>query len=301
MRTFYHAQPRDTVSLSSSIGHLTRALLPCLVIFAAVGASAADDYKEATDIEHVGNSWREGDPIPSKLLEYRESWDGSCFPNPRGTETLFGSITNYALLWRIVLLPSADLRVFTNAVNHALIVGGPNRFFKDLADALKKQPQLQKTARIKMLEKQSRVRHIVVDSLYISLADMVPTAARTTLDGISRELREGKPWHEVYWNFMEKYETSYEDKTSDGTIIKGNRSKIGNLGDFVLPVNRNPMFSFREDWMPRSHLKKLLAANEGEILVLFDIEDLSRFPDLAASQTGERYVLHRVREVYGGR
>lgn len=276
------------------------ALLSGLAIFGLVRASAADDYNEAKDLERVSNSWKVGEPIPSKLLDYRTSSDGSCFPIPRGTEMLFGSITNYALLWQIVLLPDSDRRVFTNAVTDAVIVGGPNRFFHDLSDTLKKQPELQKAARIKMLEKQSRVRHIVVDSLYITFADMTPTDARTTLNEISRELQDGKPWHDVYWKFMEKYEAPYEDKTSDGMNFKGNRSKIGNLGDFVLPANKHPMFSFREDWMPKSHIKKLFAAKAGDILILFDKEDLSRFPQLAKSETGERYVLYCVRETYSG-
>lgn len=278
------------------------AILPCLAFFGVVGASAADDYKEAASLERAGNSWEGGEPIPPGLLDFHKSWDtGSCFPNPRGTKMLFGSITNYALLWKIVLLPDTDLRIFTNAVNQAVVVGGPNKFFHDLAAAIKEQPRLQKNGRTKMLVKQSRVKHIVIDSLYIPFANMAPTAAWTTLDAISSELQEGKPWHDVYWKFMERYETPYEDKISDGTIIKGNRSKIGNLGDFVLPANRHPMFSFREDWMPKSHLKKLFAAKAGDILILFDKEDLSQFPDLAESETGERYVLHQVREVYSGR
>src|SRR6266566_243547 len=121
------------------------ALLSGLALFGVVFiASAADNYKEAAELERVGDSWKEGEPIPLKLLDYRTSSDGSCFPNPRGTEMLFGSITNYPLLWHIVLLPNTDLGVFTNAVIDAIIVGGPNRFFHDLANTVKKQRELQK-------------------------------------------------------------------------------------------------------------------------------------------------------------
>lgn len=277
-------------------------LLWSLVVFGTVlSVSATDDYKEAAQLEQTGNSWKAGEPVPAKLLEYHTSRDDSCFPNPRGTEMLFGAITNYSLLREIAFLPQIDSRVFTNSVNQAVVVAGPNRFFLDLAAALKQRPELEKQDRIKMLKKQSKVRQIVVDSLYISFADMPPDSARKVLDEISLELREGKPWHDVYWKFMEKYECPYEDKLSDGTIIKGNRSKIGNLGDFVLPANRNALFSYREDWMPKNHLKKLFAAKAGDILILFDKEDLSRFPELSEKQTGERYVLHRVREVYSGK
>jgi len=256
----------------------------------AFGAPPSDDYKEGAEIARAGNAWREGEPIPSKLLDYRTSWDGSCFPSWRGTEMLFGSITNYALLWQIGLLPHTDLRIFTNAVNRALLVAGPNGFFRDLANAVRKQPELQGAGRIRILEKQSKVRHIVVDSIYIKFADLAPDAALKALNDLSRELQEGKPWHDVYWKSLEQYQ-------SDGKTGVG----ICNLGDFVLPANGDPMFSFREHWMPKSHLKKLLAAKAGDTLILFDKEDLSSFPDLFKSETGERYVLHRVREVYSGR
>ena len=35
-------------------------------------------------------------------------------------------------------------------------------------------------------------------------------------------------------------------------------------------------------------------------MILFDKEDLSRVAGIPGNDTGERYVLHRVREVYGG-
>jgi hypothetical protein len=100
---------------------------------------------------------------------------------------------------------------------------------------------------------------------------------------------------------MERYEYPYEDRLSDGTIIRGKRSKIGNLGDFVLPANGSPLVSFMTDWMPKAHIRKLFEATAGDILILFDKEDLSSFPDLKDKETGERYVLHRVREVYDGK
>jgi hypothetical protein len=274
----------------------------CVVALGTVlDGFAADSFTEAVELERTGNTWKKGQKIPAKLLDYHTSNDGSCFPNPRGTDVLFGTITNYPLLWEIALLPQVDSRVFSNSVNQALIVAGPTRFFSDLATTLKERPQLEKRERIATLKKQSRVRQIVVDSLYISFADMPPEAARKVLDEISLELRQGKPWHDVYWQFMQRHEYPYEEKLRDGTVIKGNRTKIGNLGDFFLPENGNTLFSYREDWLPKNHCKKLFAASAGEILILFDKEDLSRFPELSASQTGERYVLYQVREVYSGK
>ena len=109
----------------------------------------------------------------------------------------------------IAFLPGIDSRGFSNSVNNAVVVAGPNRFFRDLAAALKQHPELEKWEKIRMLKKQSKVRHIVVDSLYITFADMAPDSARKVLNEMSLELREGKAWHDVYWKFLEKYEYTY--------------------------------------------------------------------------------------------
>jgi hypothetical protein len=287
----------------SETKHESNAVLAmCMVTMGTVlDGFAADSFTEAAELVRAGNTWKMGEKIPAKLLKYHTSYDGSCFPNPRGTDMLFGAISNYALLWEIALLPEVDSRVFSNSVNRALIITGPTRFFSDLATMLKERPQLEKQERIATLKRQSRVRQIVVDSLYISSADMPPEAGRKILDEISLELRQGKPWHDVYWQFMERHEYPYEEKLSDGTVIKGNRTRIGNLGDFFLPENGNTLFSYREEWFPKKHRKQLFAANAGEILILFDKENLSPFPELSAKQTGERYVLYQVREVYFGK
>jgi hypothetical protein len=277
-----------------------RIMFALVVLSTALSCSAAADYQEASELGRAGNAWKPGDPIPAKLLEYRTSRDDSCFPSPRGTEMLFQAITNYLLLREIAFLPKIDARVFSNAVINAVTLVGPTRFFTDLTVMLKEKPALEKQDRFKMLAKQSKVKHVVVDSLYITFADMAPDSARKVLNEIKDELQSGKPWHDVYWKFMETYECPYEEKFSDGTVIKGKRSKIGNLGDFVLPANGNPLFSYREDWMPKGHVKTLFGANVRDILILFDKEDLTRFQGLSAKETGERYVLYQVREIYGG-
>src|SRR5579859_6704077 len=260
---------------------------------------AADAHDAETGLVRTSNAWKENEPVPTELLKYRTSWiKGNCFPDPEGTEVVFGGITNYLLLKKIVFLPKIDFRVFSNAVNRAILVGGPNSFFRDLTATLKDRPEFERQDRIKLLKKQSKERHMIVDSLYISFADMPSDSARKVLDEISVDLRAGKPWHDVYWRFMEKYESPNEDKL--GAIIPGTRSKIGNLGDFLLTANHNALFLYREDWLPKQHFEKILTSNTGDIVILYDKEDLSRFPDLAETQSGERYVLYHVREVFDG-
>jgi hypothetical protein len=277
-------------------------VLGFVLVCTRLSCCADDNYAAASGLEGASNAWKPGEPIPAKPLDYRASWhEDSCFPDPGGTEMVIGGITNYQLLCEIVFLPQIDSRVFSNAVNHVVALVGPTRFFTDVTARLNGVPGLEQQERFKTLKKQSKLKHVVVDSLYITFADMAPESARKVLGEIEVELRSGKPWHDVYWKFMERYEYPYEDKLSDGTIIRGERTKIGNLGDFVLPANRSPLVSFRADWMPKAHVRKVFAAKAGDILILFDKEDLSRFPDLKDKETGERYVLHRVREVYSGR
>jgi|GraSoiStandDraft_4_1057263.scaffolds.fasta_scaffold274007_2 hypothetical protein len=274
-----------------------------LLIGISLGRGAiADSYSFASELERAGNSWQQGEPIPPQLLAYRPSYEKySCFPNPDGTEMIFQGITNFALLREVMFLPHIDARVFSNAVNSALHAEGPTRFFQAVQANLDQKPQLGRGARIKALTKQSKVKHIVVDSLYITFADMPPADAGKVLEDIRSELQNGKKWHDVYWKFMEQYEFPYEQKLTDGTVIKGKRTRVGNLGDFILAANNNPLFTYREEWMPKAHVKRLFAANVGDVLILWDKEDLSRFPDLKGKETGERQVLYQVREVYRGK
>jgi hypothetical protein len=129
---------------------------------------------------------------------------------------------------------------------------------------------------------------------------MAPDAAKKVLNQIAAELRTGKAWHSVYQKFADTYEYPWQETQSDGTIAKGTRTKLGNLGDFVLPANGNPLFSSRASWMPKGHLKKLFQAKAGDILILFDKEDMSIHGDLSQKETGKRLVLHKIREVYNG-
>lgn len=72
---------REFQSMKSLLGFV----LGFFVFGNVLNGFAADDYKEAAEVERAGNSWKAGEPVPVKLLEYHTSWDDSCFPNPRGT------------------------------------------------------------------------------------------------------------------------------------------------------------------------------------------------------------------------
>jgi hypothetical protein len=279
---------------------MKRALVPVTVLL-VVGSVCADEYRDSEVLGQRANAWTTGEAVPTGLLVYRNSYkEGSCFPDPAGTASIFYAITNYSLLKEIIFQPGLDPRIFTNAINEALVVVGPGRFFQDALDKFESRPELLKTKRFQDLKAQARVKHVVVDSLYITYADMPPEKIKETLGAIRQELNGGTPWDKVYKSWSDKMEYPYEEKLSDGTTLKGTRTKVGNLGDFILPKNRNKLFSYREEWMPKEHLSKLFSGRTGEVLILFDKEDLSRFAGLAEKETGERYVLYRIREIWSG-
>jgi hypothetical protein len=205
------------------------------------------------------------------------------------------------LLKEITFKTNIDNRIFTNAVNQALVIAGPSRFFQDVINAVKAKPDFLHVKRIKDLQAQSQVKHVAVDSLYISYADMPEKEIKQTLASIENELRHGGSWAEVYKKWSEKLEYPWLEKLDDGKVLKGTRTKLGNLGDFVIPQNNNKLFWYRENWMPKAHIGPLFSVKQGDVLVLFDKEDLSSFPTLAEKETGERLVLYQVRKVWPAR
>ena len=250
----------------------------------------------------AANQWKNGEPIPATLLDYNPSWrDGSCFPWPDGTEVLFEGITNYAFFTAVLERPSTDPGILTNAVEKALRLAGPTRFFTDALETLRRRPELALKAQgMAWIQAQAAVKHIVVDSMYISYARMDKESAAKTLKQIRRDLLDGTNWDCALRSWSAKLEYKEDEPLLDGGKVTLTLSQIGNLGNFILPKNEDPLFSFREDLMPREHKPKLLVAQPRDILILFDKEDLSPYPTLVSKETGERLVLHRIRELWKG-
>jgi hypothetical protein len=267
-----------------------RAGISLLLILICCGCGREAIVREEDYVEREiqqANSWSDAEPLPKVLLTYSNSHiEGSCFPSPSGTEFIVYNITNYALLKRVALETNLDSRIFTNVVNRALVLAGPNRFFADL--------KTEKTVPASLSE-QMGVKHVVVDSLYITLSDMPAEEAKRVLEEAKKKIEEGTPFQAVYQTYRERF-GYVEEEDIEGKIVKMNLTKIGNLGDFVLPENGNALFSYRESWMPITHVESLMNAKAGEARIDFDKEDLSNYPTVKG--TGERYVLHHVREVY---
>jgi hypothetical protein len=265
------------------------ALLLLILVCSGCGRDAVVREEDPVEQEiQQANSWLQGQPLPKVLLTYSSSYsEGSCFPSPSGTESIVYSVTNYALLKRVALEPNIDPRIFSNVVNRALVLAGPNRFFGDL-----------KTERSvpALLSEQMGMKHVVVDSFYINFRYMPGEEAKRVLEEAKKEIEDGTTFETVYRKYSERYSYVKELHLADGKIGKQNFTKIGSLGYIVLPENGNTLFSYFESNMPKAHIESVFNAKEGEVRIHFDNQDLSDYPSLKG--TGERYVLHHVREVY---
>jgi hypothetical protein len=272
-------------------GFVKAAVSLMVLMLACYGCSRDAVVREEDPVEREvqqANSWSDGEPLPKVLLTYSNSRsEGSCFPSPSGTESIVHNITNYALLKRVALETNIDSRIFSNVVNRALVLAGPTRFFGDLKS--------EKNVPVALSE-QAGVKHVVVDSFYINFKDMPGEEAKRVLEEAKKEIEDGAAFETVYRKYCERSSYVKELHLADGKIAKQSLTKIGNLGDFVLPENGNALFSYRESWMPKAHLESVFNAKQGEVRIDFDREDLSNYPDVEG--TGERYVLHFVREVY---
>jgi hypothetical protein len=254
-------------------------LLFLILICAGCGRDAVVRDGNAVELEvQKANSWVEGESISDRLLIYSNSYsEASCFPSPGGTDSLVWSITNYALLKRIALIPNIDLRIFSNVVSRVLVLAGPKRFFNDM----------ETEANVPLLiSEQASVKHVVVDSFYINFRDMPAEEANRVLEEAKKEIEGGTPFQTVFQSYTERFGYDKTLHLPDGKIAKQSLTKIGNLGDFVLPENYNTLFSYRESWMPDAHRELVLISKEGEVRIDVDKDQ------------GGRSVLHYIREVY---
>ncbi len=268
-----------------------------MIVFAILLATAtaipatAGDAAGPSSAREIARVWHPGQPIPQGLREHRTSL--GCFPDPEDSSLLIADLENVPLLLALVLDPQSDALVHEDALARALALVGPNRFFAAIAPQLATvSPRLSEWAA--ELRTRMQRRHVVVDGLFVDFEDMPREAAQGLFDRIEAELRHGTPWPAVY----QKYSALYEDSTG--------RTKVGNLGDFVLFPDPGLSIVFNmtrydgyvsAEGTPRprrlshfaqvhsSHIPVLLRAQQGAVV---------RRPNPSL----RCYVLYRVREVY---
>ena len=146
--------------MSKSVITFYYALTFSVFVFVALAAFACTAGAADVPLVKSSNEWKFGDPIPAELLvlrEFQESWS-----TPTDTVPVFESITNYVLLQNVVFLP-CDERIFACAVERALLLVGPNRFFGDARQRYSLRPGLLSQTRHQALNARSKLPHVVVD------------------------------------------------------------------------------------------------------------------------------------------
>src|SRR5580658_2242881 len=181
---------------------------------------ADDDWARAAKTLEVAKSWHAGDPLPLELRQFRRS--PSDLPDPYDSYNLIQSLQNLELLAALALDLTADWECRQDAVTQGLNIGGPTRFFALLRPRLVAASSDERPGYAELFTRMSRP-HVVVDALDISYADMAAPEALAVTTRITRDLKRGQAWNTVYTQYSKEF--GYRT---------GNRTKIGNLGHFVL-------------------------------------------------------------------
>jgi hypothetical protein len=272
--------------------------LCCLLIAAALinSAWAVDDpWARAPLVLREAVAWHTGDAIPLEFRQFRES--AGDMPEPMDSEILISQLTNLALLAALATDVSADPKCREDAFAQGMYVGGPTQFFGLVERDLKSIKGRGDDWRAEIHRRISQP-HVVVDALFVSDKDLSTQETKRTLDRVEGDLRVGTPWQTVY----EKYADEFRD--SDG-----HRTKIGNLGHFVV---------FQDSQLGRGHfidIDKLVISWQGEELPrrLWRLRflDASHVVSITHATTGDIFrlhsavyhqtVLYQVQEVYSGR
>jgi len=78
---------------------------------------------------------------------------------------MFEELTNSPLLLEPVLSPSTDRQIWKLAVERALGLVGPNRFFRSIMDSFDSRSRLLAQRRLRQLRKRAKLRHVIVDGI----------------------------------------------------------------------------------------------------------------------------------------
>lgn len=261
------------------------------ILLALAISSGEDPWARAERILSAARVWKVGDVIPQDLEEYRPFRHTGI---PDDTAFLLSEITNLPLLTALVLRPGIEIAVSEEALARVFEVVGPTEAFRLIKAAW---PTIsQQTSWLKELSERQAKKHVVVDGMSVDDADMSDQQRQQLFDRVERDLRSGETWSSVYRRYS--HEFGYD---------KGPRTKVGNLGAFVvfddprvlkhqrIKIHKGA-FAFkgvtlygvlgRIAMLPLSAVLKILAARQGDILRIRDA-------DL------EQWDLFCVREVYG--
>lgn len=231
-----------------------------LALLSCTSVDPADAARERTLAE--ARAWTPGKPLPAALVRLESG--------PYPTPGLYEGVENYPLLLGLVLAPETDGRVLDFAVEKALLVAGPSRFFTDLAARYADRPELLLQDRHRFLDRRMGLLHVRVNVAYVSDEDLPPRKQEEVGLKMVGALEEGTSWEEVL-------------RSPSTWGAPG----VGDLGTFVLSPSKRNARPFSDVAIAAEHRDLLLTLPRRGSLVRRD-------------EAGRRTLVCWVRDSYAG-
>ena len=226
------------------------------------------------------NAWQSGQPIPGELLRYRDSGavsTGLVIADPildsRDSFLVFYGITNYALL-HAVLFTTHDPRIFDLADHQAMVIGGPRRFYADLAAEMQRRPALASQPRFLKLCARAHSRQMILGMLTARDRNLPPKAADAAFRQMARDLRGGLTFEQAALR-CQKAHVSADDPSS---------SRIADLGENLLAAPDSTQMFTPGITVP-AVAARLMKAHSGDAFIHHD-------------KLNEMTTFYAIREVY---
>ena len=218
------------------------------------------------------NLWQPGQPIPSLLLEYRNTLGngGSNLATQDDTEPTYYKIENTDLLMNVLFVKNLDKHVFEIAWQRLVRILGPNEFSRRLHSSYQTHPEALKTANHKQLQQLFKERVVTVEGLYISPSYMNLAQADRILNEIKLELQQGRDFTSVYDEYRQRYGEIFKRTLADGAtkeIFIESISKLGQYTVFGGEHNSYPAAGAANAFI-NEHRDHLLTADKGDVLIL---------------------------------
>jgi len=215
------------------------------------------EYRPAI-VRQVGD-WVPGDPIPAKLLRFRES-GGLLLSSD--TVAVMRNIESVPLLLALLASPAADDHVLELAIERLFLLTGPVRTFRELAALVARDPEQGQRRPLSAALHRANYAHVWVEGVFVSEDDMTREAGLALLARVREQLELGRPMALVYRVISR--DEAYRPAT--GPHRGQSRTRLGNFGNYVLgPPEAGPPID-RGALVPAAHLKLLLDSTPGSIL-----------------------------------
>lgn len=218
------------------------------------------------------NNWQPGQPIPSLLLEYRNTLGngGSNLATQDDTEPTYYKVENTALLMNVLFVKNLDSHVFEIAWQRLVRILGPKEFSQRLQHSYQTHPEALKTSNHKQLQQLLKEPVVTVEGLYISPNYMDFAQADRILNEIKLELQQGRDFGSVYDEYRQRYGEIFKRTLADGATKEVFIESISKLGQYTVFGGKHNSYpaAGAANVFINEHRDFLLTADKGDVLIL---------------------------------